>query len=192
MQPVQAMFDPFDRSNGNGSSNSSDDWLDGESIFQNEWGSQAATTFRPDDTDAHDQQISQKKRERIKRWYTKHNGKGDQQRDVQIGKSYIRNDVEMFCSVLEMPEPQRETVREIVENVDMSSNNFGGRRYEKVILAICSLISDEALSSQPNPSVNDRLFLRDEFRDLMEACKMSSTEHRKLRVSVREKSDYFE
>ena len=94
-------------------------------------------------------------------------------------------------SVLEMPEPQRETVREIMSNMDISSNNFGGRRYEKIILAVCSLVADEALSNQPNPSVNDRLFLTDEFRHLMEVNTMSGKEHRKLRVSVREKSDYF-
>jgi len=191
MKSVHLSLDPFDRSNGNGSNNSSDDWIDGESIFRNEWGSQAATTFRPYDTDAHDQKIPKEKRERLKRWYEKHNGKGDPNRDVQIGKSYISNDTEMFCSVLELPERQRETVKKIVQNIDISSNNFGGRRYEKVILAICSLVSDEALSNQPNPSVNDRLFLSDEFRNLMEVCEMSGSEHRKLRVSVREKSDYF-
>lgn len=191
MQSVQAALDPFDRSNGNGSSSSSDDWLDGESIFGNEWGSTAATTFKPADTDGQNHPIPQRKRERLERLYDLQNGKGEQSRKDTIRASYIENDAETFMSVLEMPEPQRETVRDILSNLDISSNNFGGRRYEKIILAVCSLVADEALSSQPNPSVNDRLFLTDEFRDLMEVNKMSSSEHRSLRVSVREKSDYF-
>ena len=191
MQTVQAMLDPFDRTNGNGSSSSSDDWLDGESIFSNEWGSTAATTFKPTDTDGQDHPIPQRKRERLERLYDLQNGKGEKSRKDTIRASYIENDTETFMSVLEMPEPQRETVRDILSNLDISSNNFGGRRYEKIILAVCSLVADEALSNQPNPSVNDRLFLTDEFRDLMEVNNMSSAEHRSVRVSVREKSDYF-
>lgn len=178
------MLDPFDRSTGNGSRSETDDWLDGESIFSNEWGSTAATTFKPTDAPA-------QKQDQLDRLYKLQNGKGERSRKDTIRASYIENDAETFMSVLEMPEPQRETVRNILSNLDISSNNFGGRSYEKIILAICSLVADEALSTQPNPSVNDRLFLTDEFRDLMEVNKMSGSEHRSLRVSVREKSEYF-
>lgn len=191
MQTVQAMLDPFDRSNGNGSRNETDDWLDGESIFSNEWGSTAATTFKPTDTDGQNHPIPQRKQNRLERLYDLQNGKGESSRKETIRASYIENDAETFMSVLELPEPQRETVREILTNLDISSNNFGGRRYEKIILAVCSLVADEALSNQPNPSVQDRLFLTDEFRDLMEVNSMSGSEHRSIRVSVREKSDYF-
>ena len=185
MQTVQAMLDPFDRSNGNGSRSVSADWLDGESIFSNEWGSTAATTFKPSDTDGQNHPIPKNKQNQLERLYKLQNGKGESSRKDTIRASYIENDAETFMSVLEMPEPQRETVREILSNMDISSNNFGGRRYEKIILAVCSLVADEALSNQPNPSVNDRLFLTDEFRDLMQVNAMSGKEHRKLRVSVR-------
>jgi hypothetical protein len=184
MQSAQALIDPFDRSNGNGSRSSSDDWLDEESIFSNEWGSTAATTFKPEDGPA-------TKRDRLERWYDLQNGKGESSRKDTIRASHIQNDAETFMSVLEMPSRQRDTVREILDNLDISSNNFGGQRYEKIILAICSLVADEALSNQPNPSINDRLFLSDEFRDLMRVNEMSGSEHRQIRVNVRQKSDYF-
>lgn len=191
MTSVEAMLDPFDRSNGNGSRKASDDWVDGESIYSNEWGSTAATTFKPSDSDGQDHQIPQSKKNKLKRLYKLHNGKNEPSRKDTIRASYISNDVEMFMCVLEMPEPQRETVREILSNIEVDSNNFGSRRYEKIILAICSLVADEALSNRQNPSLSDRLFSTDRYRDLMEVNGMSSTDHRKIRVSVREKSDYF-
>lgn len=189
---MQSVLDPFDRGNGNGSRSAGDDWLDTESIFNNEWGSTAATTFNPADTDGQDHPIPRHKQERLERQYERHNGKGEDDRKDTIRASYILNDAQLFMSVLELPSTQRDTVLQILEDLDISSNNFGGRRYEKIILAVCSLVSDETLSNQPDPSLKARLFMTDEFRDLMRVCKMSSTDHRKLRVSVREKSDYFD
>lgn len=191
MESTQALVDPFARGDGNGSRNIEEDWLDAESIFDNEWGSQAATTFRPNDSDGKGHELSKERQEHLERLYARHNGKGNPNRDTMIGKSYVKNDMEMFMSVLEMPEYQRRTVREILQNLDISSNNFGSRRYEKIILTVCSLIADEALSNQRNASVDERLYLTDRFRELMDATEMSSSDHRKLRVSVREKSDYF-
>lgn len=189
MKSVQAMLDPFERTNGNGSSSKSDDWLDGESIYDNEWGSQAATTFRP--SEVTDTPLSERKRRRLERLYARQNGKGNPDRPNQIQASYIGNDTEMFISVLELPERQRETVREILDNLDLSSNNFGPVQYEKIILTVCSLVADEALSNRNNPSLDERLFLSDRYRELMDAVGMSSTDHRKLRPAVRERSDYF-
>jgi hypothetical protein len=193
MQSVDVMLDPFDRSNGNGSRNTEEDWLDRESIYDNEWGSQAATTFKPHDTDGQGNPIPKDKQEKLQRLYERQNGKGDPDRKGEIRASHIENDIETFMSVLEMPSRQRETVREIMDNLDISSNNFGGgRRYEKIIMAVCSLVADEALSNRRDPSVDERLFLSDRYRDLMRATKMSSSDHRKLRVSIREKSEYFD
>jgi hypothetical protein len=192
MASVDGLLDPFDRTGGNGSSSASDDWLDSESIYENEWGSTAATTFDPSGEDGQGKQISGEKRERFERLYRLHNGKGEQSRKETIRASYITNDTDTFLSVLEMPSRQRDKVHEIVQQMDISSNNFGGRPYEKIILCVCSLVSDEALSEQPNPSVRDRLFLTDRFRELMEANDMSSREHRQIRASIREKSSYFD
>jgi hypothetical protein len=187
---LQQAVDPFDRNSGSGSLSKKDGWADGKSIFDNEWGSEAATTFKPDGNDGKNQPLSKNRREQLQRLYELQNGKYNQNRSTEIQKSHIDNDLETFMSVLEMPSPQRDTVREIVENLDMSSNNFS-RRYEKILLTVCSLVADEALSNKQNPSLDERLFLSDEFRELMEATKMSSGEHRKIRVAVREKSNYF-
>jgi hypothetical protein len=184
MQSVHNAVDSFDRSNGNGSSDTGDDWLDTNSIFGNEWGSQAATTFNPSDS-ARNQQ------DQMERLYKLNNGKYDSRRSHDVSESYVANDTETFMSVLELPSRQRETVREILDNLDISSNNFGSRKYEKIILTVCSLVADEALSNRRNPSLDERLFLTDAFRDLMDVNRMSGSEHRKLRVAIREKSDYF-
>lgn len=178
------MIDPFDRGNGNGSRATEDDWLDEASIFHNEWGSTAATTFNP-------KEASLSKQSKFEDLYKLQNGKGETDRKDTIRQSHIVNDAKTFMSVLELPDPQRETVMSILDDLDISSNNFGGRRYEKIILAVCSLVSDEALSNQHDPSVDDRLFLTDEFRDLMRVNDMSGKEHRKIRVAVRDRSDYF-
>jgi len=191
MHTVRSALDPFDRNSGSGSRNSAEDWLDGESIFGNEWGSQAATTFEPDDTDGQGNPIPSRKQRHLQRLYERQNGKGDPDRKDTIRASYIENDAEMFMSVLELPERQRETVRDILAGLDISSNNFGGRCYEKIILTVCSLVADEALSNRRDPSVEDRLFLSDSFQHLMEVNEMSGSEHRSIRVAVRKKSDYF-
>lgn len=186
-----AVTDSFDRSTGNGSRNGTDDWLDAQSIFDNEWGSAAATTFNPQDTDAYGHRIPKAKQEKFQSLYELHNGKMEKSRKSDIRTSHIENDAKTFMSVLEMPDPQRERAMLILDDLDISSNNFGSRPYEKIILAICTLVADEALGQQQNPSVEDRLFLRDEFRDLMDCTKTSSTDIRKLRRDIRDKSDHF-
>jgi len=88
--------------------------------------------------------------------------------------------------------------------MDISSNTFGGKSYEKIILAVCSLISDEHLSesikkyqtsdttlNKGEDMLQRRLFLSEPYRELMEAVNMSSSEHRKIRTRVREISPYF-
>jgi hypothetical protein len=186
MQPAHASLDPFDRTEGNGSNGRADDFLDGDSIFDNEWGSTAATTFKPSDCD------DPARRRKLERLYKLQNGKFEDTRIQTIRASNVENDAQTFMSVLELAEPQRDRIMEVLDDLDISSNNFGGRRYEKIILAICSLIADESLSNQPDPSLDDRLFLSDEFQNLMDVCNMTNSEHRKLRASVRDKSSYFD
>lgn len=184
-------FDSFDRGTGNGSRNQTDDWLDDQSIFDNEWGSSAATTFKPSDTDGKGNTLAQEKQEKFQQLYKLHNGKMERDREKDIRHSHIRNDTKTFISVLEMPNIQQEEVLEIVEELDISSNNFGSYKYEKIILAVCSLVADRHLGKQPNPSLDERLFLTDSFRELMDVTKCSSSELRDLRESVRQKSAYF-
>jgi hypothetical protein len=189
-------MDAFDRGNGTGSASAEDDFLEQTSIFHNEWGSSAATTFNPADTDALGNPIPKQKQQKFEELYRLHNGKMERSRKQDIRDSHVANDAATFSSVLDMPTPQRKRVQKILSELDISANNFGGRRYEKIILAICSLVSDEALSDRhsvdTNVQISDkRIFNRDEFEELMEATGMSGTEHRKIREQVRQKSDYF-
>jgi len=191
MSELDALLDPFNREHGSGSSSYSDDWLELNSIYDNEWGSQAATTFDPNDFDGYNQPLPKRRREFYERLYRLNNGYGEGSRHHTIKRSRIWNDTEMFMSVLDMPQTQRQIVREVVASYDMSSRASGGHPYEKIILAICSLVADEALTEQRNPSVDDRLFLTDEFRELMDVTAMSTSDHRRIRARVREQSPYF-
>lgn len=192
MQSISTHFDPFDRSNGNGSANWVDDSIDEQSIYDNQWGSSATTTFNPTGRDGHGNPIPQDRQETLERLYEWQHGKGEASRKGDIRHSHIENDADVFMSVLEMPKVQRDRVKNILHNLDIASQNFGSRKYEKIILALCTLISDEFLTKQPNPSIDDRLFLTDQFRELMDCTGMSSSELRKIRNSVREKSEYFD
>jgi len=149
MSSIDGLLDPFDRGNGAGSSTKLDDLIEEGSVFDNGWASNAATTFDPKDSPMH--------KKRFDRLYDLHQGKGESQRYGDIHTSHLENDMETFFSVLELPEKQREITRRIIDTMDISSQNFGGVRYEKIILTTCSLVADEALS-QHNGNFEDRLF----------------------------------
>lgn len=178
------MLDAFDRSNGNGSRNSQEDWLDEHTTSaKNEW-STAATTFYISDAPPHRQQ-------HFEALYRTHNGWGEQSRKDTIRRSHVVNDAETFVSILELPTYQRERVIEIAEDIDLSSKRFGGKSYEKILLAVCSLVSDEALSDKCDPSIENRIVFTDEFKQLMEANGLGSREHNRIRQMIRERSNYF-
>lgn len=194
-QTQRGSYDAFDRGSGNGSSSAEDDMVEKYSIFHNEWGSAAATTFNPADTDSKGNSIPRAKKQKFEDLYALHNGKGEQSRKSDIRWSHMKNDAETFMSVLELPTPQRKRVIHILKEVDIST--FGSdRTYEKIILAICSLVSDEELSERYDETETTklwsrRLYSRDAYQDLMEAVEMSVTEYRRIREQVRQKSEYF-
>jgi len=179
-------LDIFDRGRGTGSGSIQEDWADSNSIYRNEWGSTAATSFNTEEA---------ANTERFERLYKLHNGRGESSRKDTIRQSHIINDARMFCSTLNMPKQQRKRVLNIVQDTDLSSNNFGGKKYEKILLGICSLVSDEALTNKlqnkQDPSLSDRLYLTDSFQELMNTVDMSSREHRQVRRQIREKAEYF-
>lgn len=196
-EPEQSAYDAFDRTSGNGSTSGADDFLDAHSIFQNEWGSTAATTFKPSDTDAKGNKLPPDKRQKFEDLYALHNGKGERSRKQDILHSHILNDTKVFVSVLELPKLQRERVMHIIEDLDISSQNFGqNRRYEKIILATCSLVADEKLSERQTDADSDelmanRLSNQERFEELMESVEMTATDHRRIRQQIRQESDYF-
>jgi len=179
-------LDPFDRSNGNGSRTSEEDWLDEHTTSaENEWSS-AKTTFYYWDAPAHKQRQYQE-------LYEKQHGKGDSNRSAELPRMRALADTDSFCSMLELPNPVRERATHIVQNIDISSNETGGKSYEKIILAVISLVYDEHLSSLPPDSVqyDQRLIFDDTFRDLMDNNAIGSKELRGIREQVRTSSDYF-
>lgn len=181
-------FDPFDRSNGNGSRSAEEDWLDEHTTAaENQW-STAETTFYYWEAGAGQSQ-------HYKDLYDAHHGKGESDRDFTIRRSHIVNDAQTFVSILEMPDPERERVTQVAQDLDFSQ--FGGKPYEKILLAVCSLVSDEALSRNVNQNsidsslANQRLILTDEFRDLMDVNNLGSKEHSRIRQMLREKTELF-
>lgn len=183
-------FDAFDRSNGNGSRSAEEDWLDENSTAaENQW-STAETTF-------YYWEASAAKQDRFEDLYDAHHGKGEGNRRSTIRRSHIVNDAETFVNLLEMPKPQADRVVEIAKRLDFSSTRFGGKPYEKILLAICSLISDEALSARidkknsSNAAINQRIVLSDTFKDLMDANDLGSREHNRIRQMLREKTEEF-
>lgn len=178
-------LDSFDRRNGNGSRSVEEDWLDeNTTASENEW-STAATIFYPTDAPVHMQEHYEALKE-------KNNGWGESDRRGTIRRSHIVKDAETFASILELPPYQRRRVREIAQDIDLSSKRFGGKPYEKILLAVCSLVADDELSNRPNPSIEDRIVLTQEFRDLMDVNRLGSREHNRIRQMLREKTDYFD
>lgn len=181
---VLESMDPLDRSNGNGSRSAEEDWLDEHTTAsENQW-STAATTFYISDAPAHRQ-------EHFESLYKKHNGWGESDRRSTIRRSHIVNDAETFCNILELPDYQTNRVVQIAQELDVSANRFGGKSYEKILLAVCSLVSDEELSKKSYASVEKRLIFTDEFRDLMDANELGSREHNRIRQMLRDKTKYF-
>jgi len=181
---------PFDRSSGNGSRSAEEDWIDqNTTAAENQW-STAETTFYYWEAPAHRQ-------EKLESLYDTHHGRGESDRKTTIRRSRIVSDAETFTNILEFPEPERSRVINIAEEMDFSSKRFGGKSYEKVLLAICSLVSDRALSDYiengetSSKQISDRIVLRDSFKNLMEVNDMSSREHNRIRQMIREKTEYF-
>jgi len=181
-------IDPFDRSNGNGSRSAEEDWLDeNTTAAENQW-STAETTF-------YYWEASAAQQSKFQDLYDAHHGKGESDRRSTIRRSHIVSDAQTFASILEMPRPQEEHVVAIAQELDFSL--FGGKPYEKILLAVCSLVSDEALSRNVNQNsvdaslANERLILTDEFRDLMNVNDLGSKEHSRIRQMLREKTDVF-
>jgi len=183
-------YDPFDRSNGNGSRSAEEDWLDENSTAaENQW-STASTTF-------YYWEASPARQSKFEDLYDAHHGKGEQDRRSTIRRSHIINDAQTFTDILELPDPEATRVIEIAKDLDFSSNRFGGKPYEKILLAACSLVFDESLSRHADKNRIDasvasrRLILDDTFRDLMDANNLGSNEHSRIRQMLREKTDKF-
>lgn len=182
-------MDALDREAGAGSRCKEEDWLDVNTTASEDQWSTANTTFRASEAPAH-------RREHFESLYRVHAGWGESDRRGTIRRSCIVSDAETFCSILELPKYQKKRIVSIAEEIDLSPSRFGGKAYEKVLLSICSLVSDKFLSQRMNGTsdeiMDNRLVRRDDFRELMDVNNLSSREHNRIRQMLREKTEYFD
>lgn len=178
--------DNFYRKDGTGSRTREEDWLDVHSTAaENEW-SRASTTF-------YMSEVPPSKQDRFESLYEWQHYKSSENRSTEARRMEMAADAETFSSMLELPDPAAERVSHVMEGLDWPQDRFGGKSYEKVILAVCSLVHDEELSSRRPESVqyDQRLIFDETFRDLMEANGLGSSELRGIRQQLRERTSFF-
>jgi len=168
----------IDRSDGSGSRSAEEDWIDQNTTAKQNVFSTSQTTFRPDDAPKHLQQ----KYERLKDW---NDNKWSSERRGENKQAMIREDARTFCNILDVTDSEEEQVLHLIEESDMSSNNFGGKPYEKVLIAIISLVSDKYTEH-----IGNRVIYHEKFDDLLEHVAMDRGEHTRLRQNVRERTEF--
>jgi hypothetical protein len=184
-------FDALSRESGDGSRSTEADWMDENTrVSDNKWTS-SRTTFWTEGTDGNGNTLNKSQRDKYKRLRKIHDRfAGDNEtynRKTTIRYGHIMNDVYTFCNLCSLREQQTESVSNIIRETDISSNNYGGKSYEVIILAVMSLIVDRDIDSVED--MDKRLLLTDSFRNLMDSNEVGSSELRTVRQMVRERVD---
>lgn len=175
-------FDQLNREYGDGSRSEQSDWHDDNNRISRDLYTSARTTFWPsdvDDTATYEQLLDTHKRFS--------DGEFAEDRKTSIRYGHIVNDINSFCNYCELSRNQTEAVVNIIKTTNISSNNYGGRSYETIILAVMSLVVDRDIENPQN--LGERLILNDEFKQLLDAVGIGSTELRRTREQVRERVD---
>jgi len=183
--------DILSRDSGEGSRSTEADWMDEHTrVSDNKW-TTSRTTFWTEGDDGNGNRLSKEKREKYSRLRKVHDrfaGANDNyNRKTTIRYGHIMNDVYTFCNVCNLREHQTKSVANIIRETDISSNNYGGKSYEVIILAVMSLIVDRDIDSVED--MDKRLLLTDSFRNLMDSNEVGSSELRTVRQMVRERVD---
>jgi len=186
-------FDHLQRHRGYGSREASEDWLDENSrIEDNKWTS-SQTTFWPGDTDGLGNTLPehmQRRFEQLRKQHDRYAEEGETyNRKTTIRYGHIMNDVYTFCNICELPAYQTESVASIIKTANISSNVFGGKSYEKIILAVMSLVVDRDIETTDN--LDTRLIVQDSFKELMDSVGLGMTELRRVRRTVQERIDLY-
>lgn len=113
-----------------------------------------------------------------------HDGQSDPDKGSANWRAGKLNDARLFASHLGLSEPERDKVVEMADEIDFTK--FGSFKTEQVLVACCSLVRDENTEEYGN-----RIILQDEFRELMDVTGLGSSQHRKIRQAIRERTDYF-
>lgn len=142
--------------------------------------SQAQTTFYPSDAPSEKEQ----EYNRLKQW---HNNKWSPDRRDELNEAMMMQDADTFGDILCMSDTQIQRVKDIIRSNDVSSNKYGGKSYEKLIIAVATLIVDEQART-----LEERLVNREKFDDVMELLEMDRSELWSLRERVRENMSFLD
>lgn len=160
-------------------------FIDKTSPRENDGRSETVTGFDPKDAPSG---------ERVYRggeWMSKwewlnqlNDGVQDKERGKQNWRAGKINDAKLIANHLSLSPSERDKLLRMADEIDF--NNFGSHTTEQVLMGCASLVSDENTTVYEN-----RIILQDEFRELLDAFDMGSKEHRQIRQSIRERTDFF-
>ena len=180
-------LDTISRDAGSGSRSYEEDWLDANSTSAEQTWSSAQTFFYPDDAPAE----LKEKYKRLKDW---NDNKWSSERKAELNQKNMQADLETFCNILGLTQNQEDRVKYLFEDLDLSKE-LGGRSYEKIILSLCTLVTDSDIPNNLEnieQKFNQRLVFSEEFEELRQVVDMSRGEHKKIRQRIRESSKEWE
>lgn len=178
--------DHFDRTPGSGASKWSDEDMDENTrVHPNDW-SVAQTTFYPDDPSA---ELTNKQRRYYMKLKSEHDRHPQDGRKTNLRRTEILKDAEAFSNFIELSDEQKERTMNIIREIDLSSQTYGGKPYETIILAVMTLAVDESIDREEE--MYKRLTNRQSFEEVLSVTDTSVSDIRKVRQQVRENTDYF-
>lgn len=170
---------------GDGSNGTEEAYIDSNSIIQNDGRSKCVTGFDPRDVSHKTTVVRQGETYRKWEWLNQLND-GVQENDRASANWHAGkiNDAKLFCDHLNFSPELTEEVVEMAKTIDFSE--FGQYTVCAVLVGCCSLVADSHTDT-----IEDRIIVRDEFKELMEVTGIGSREHNKIRQGIRERTEYF-
>lgn len=168
------------REAGDGNSKWADEDFDSNSLYEDNDGSDARTTFFHWDSDL----PNGANRDKWKRLAQLNYGKRSKDSSHRVWKAGKRNDAKLFCDHLDFDQKKTDKVIEMAESIDF--DHFGNYTVEQVLVAGCSLVNDRAADN-----FEDRIITRDEYKELMDITDMGTRDYRHIRNSIRQRTDHF-
>lgn len=162
---------------GDGANGSQEAYIDQHSIQSNDGRSRTRTTF-------YWWEAPPGKREQYENLAEWNDGVQDKDRASHNWERGKLNDAELFCEHLDFTKQEAQKVTRMTKDIDFDA--FGSFTVEQVLVGCCSLVADENTEN-----FEDRIITRDEFKELMGVVGIGSTEHRRVRKGIRDRTDYF-
>jgi len=160
-------------------------FIDSTSPQENDGRSETVTGFDPRDASNRERVFRQGEWMDKWEWLNQLNdGVQDKNRGKRNWQAGKMNDAKLIADHLSLAPDEREKLLLMTEEIDF--NSFGSYKSEQVLVACASLVSDENTTVYEN-----RIILRDEFRDLLEAFDMGSQDHQQIRQAIRDRTDFY-